>query len=148
MSCEAIVHFAGRHDEVFRELKGTLNLKWDLESGEMKLLRVDGSFRAVYSSIGQFVDVTQSSLGEVPEFAEQFYRGQDHWTGRLEMLTGIDVGGWQGVAVADINNDGKDDMYVAQPGGLPNRLYIRNSDGDFRGPISGIRNRFPRLMPW
>ena len=131
VSCEAIVHFAGRHDEVFRELKGTLNLKWDLESGEMKLLRVDGSFRAVYSSIGQFVDVTQSSLGEVPEFAEQFYRGQDHWTGRLEMLTGIDVGGWQGVAVADINNDGKDDMYVAQPGGLPNRLYIRNGDGTF-----------------
>ncbi|NRB44566.1 MAG: VCBS repeat-containing protein, partial [Verrucomicrobiales bacterium] len=139
VNCEAIVHFAGRHDDVFRELKGELNLKWDLESGELKLLRVDGSFRAVYSSIGQFVDVTQSSLGEVPEFTEQFYRGQDHWTGRLEMLTGIDVGGWQGVAVADINNDGKDDLYVAQPGGLPNRLYVRKGDGTFedRSVLSG-----------
>ena len=131
VNCEGIVHFAGRHDDIFRELKGELNLKWDFESGELKLLRVDGSFRAVYSSIGQFVDVTQSSLGEVPEFTEQFYRGQDHWTGRLEMLTGIDVGGWQGVAVADINNDGKDDLYVAQPGGLPNRLYVRKDDGTF-----------------
>ena len=139
VNCEAIVHFAGRHDDVFRELKGELNLKWDLESGELKLLKVDGSFRAVYSSIGQFVDVTQSSLGEVPEFTEQFYRGQDHWTGRLEMLTGIDVGGWQGVAVADINNDGKDDLYVAQPGGLPNRLYVRKGDGTFedRSVLSG-----------
>lgn len=128
---EAIVHFAGRHDGVYRELKGRMRLEWGFESGLMKLLRSDGSFSAVYSSIGQFVDVTESALGDVPEFTEQFYRGQDHWTGRLEMLTGIDVGGWQGIAVADVNGDGKDDLYVAQPGGLPNRMYVRNDDGTF-----------------
>lgn len=139
VSCEAIVHFAGRHDGVFRELKGRLRLEWGFESGVMKILGSEGSFRAVYSSIGQFVDVTQPALGNVPEFTEQFYRGQDHWTGRLEMLTGIDVGGWQGIAVADINGDGKDDLYVAQPGGLPNRLYVRKSDGTFedRSVLSG-----------
>ena len=34
-----------------------------------------------------------------------------------------------GVAVGDVNGDGLDDLYVCQPGGLPNRLYVQNADG-------------------
>jgi len=32
----------------------------------------------------------------------------------------------------DVNGDGLDDVYLCQPGGLPNRLYVQNSDGDAR----------------
>jgi hypothetical protein len=42
---------------------------------------------------------------------------------------GIDIGGWQGLAIGDIDGDGRDDLYVCQPGGLPNRLFVQNTDG-------------------
>ena len=37
--------------------------------------------------------------------------------------------GSQGIAVGDIDNDGRDEMYVCQSGGLPNRLYKIRDDG-------------------
>ncbi|MGI9244859.1 MAG: FG-GAP repeat domain-containing protein [Verrucomicrobiales bacterium] len=78
---------------------------------------------------GAFVDATEAVLGHDPKFREQFYHSQDHWTARIEMRMGIDVGGWQGVAVVDIDGDGLEDLYVSQPGGLPNRLYRHRPDG-------------------
>ena len=76
---------------------------WSNEKEDITLLSVKGDFSASLSSLGKFTDITESTLGEVPEFKDQFYRGQDYWTSRIEMLTGIDVGGWQGVSVADVN---------------------------------------------
>mgnify|MGYP002840829826 FL=1 len=128
---DVIVHFAGAENNLDTELRGNIKMLWSNEKEDITLLSAKGDFSASLSSLGNFTDVTESTLGEVPEFKDQFYRGQDYWTSRIEMLTGIDVGGWQGVSVADVNGDGLDDFYIAQPGGLPNRLYIRNSKGGF-----------------
>ena len=128
---DVIVHFAGTNLNIARELHGKIKMLWSTDEGEVNLCGVNGEFSSSMSSLGKFIDVTESSLGEVKDFKNQFYRGQDYWTSRIEMLTGIDVGGWQGVSVADVNGDGLDDFYVAQPGGLPNRLYVRNSQGGF-----------------
>ena len=128
---DVIVHFAGAENNLDTELRGNIKMLWSNEKEDITLLSVKGDFSASLSSLGKFTDVTESTLGEDPEFKDQFYRGQDYWTSRIEMLTGIDVGGWQGVSVVDVNGDGLDDFYIAQPGGLPNRLYIRNSKGGF-----------------
>ena len=37
--------------------------------------------------------------------------------------------GHNGIAVGDIDGDGRDEIYVCQPGGLPNRLYRNRGDG-------------------
>src|SRR5262249_20606496 len=37
--------------------------------------------------------------------------------------------GNNGIAVGDIDGDGVDEVYVCQPGGLPNRLYKFGEDG-------------------
>ena len=50
-------------------------------------------------------------------------RGVPYWRARLDSASGIDVYGNNGIAVGDIDNDGQDEIYVCQPGGLPNRLY-------------------------
>jgi len=50
---------------------------------------------------------------------------------RLDPATGIGIYGSNGIAVGDIDNDGADEVYVCQPGGLPNRLY-KDMDGKFR----------------
>ncbi len=53
----------------------------------------------------------------------------DHWRGRLEANYGVDPNGNQGLAIGDVNGDGLDDLFVCQQGGIPNRLYVQNSDG-------------------
>ena len=128
---EVIVHFGGKSKGTYRELKGLMKMIWSIKEDSTNLVSVQGTFTASLSTIGKFVDVTESAFGDVVDFKDQFYRGQDYWTSRIEMLTGIDVGGWQGVSIADVNGDNLDDVYIAQPGGLPNRLYVRNSEGGF-----------------
>ncbi len=76
-----------------------------------------------------FRDVTGHVFGGESSFAEQLLPGNTFWRTRLDSATGIDVYGNQGIAVGDIDNDGMDEIYVCQPGGLPNRLYKLRPDG-------------------
>ncbi len=76
-----------------------------------------------------FEDVTSRMFGPAPSFREQLTGGIPYWRGRLDAATGIDVYGNNGIAVGDIDGDGWDEVYVCQPGGLPNRLYKRGADG-------------------
>ncbi|HEY3840149.1 MAG TPA: FG-GAP-like repeat-containing protein [Bryobacteraceae bacterium] len=76
-----------------------------------------------------FRDVTEHLFGGVESFREQLIPGNPYWRARLDSACGIDVFGNQGIAVADIDNDGIDEIYVCQPGGLPNRLYKIRGDG-------------------
>ncbi|PYQ41501.1 MAG: CRTAC1 family protein, partial [Acidobacteria bacterium] len=39
--------------------------------------------------------------------------------------------GHHGVSVGDFDGDGRDDFYVSQPEGLPNRLFRNKGDGTF-----------------
>ena len=49
----------------------------------------------------------------------------------MDEATGIDVYGHNGMAVGDYDGDDREDLYVCQPAGLPNRLYRNNGDGTF-----------------
>ena len=49
--------------------------------------------------------------------------------GGLDPACGIDLYGENGIAVGDIDGDGVDEIYVCQPGGLPNRLYKNDGAG-------------------
>ncbi len=76
-----------------------------------------------------FLDVTAAAFENVKSFHEQLYRGVPYWRARLDPATGIDIYGSNGVAAGDIDGDGVDEIYVCQPGGLPNRLYKFAADG-------------------
>jgi tetratricopeptide (TPR) repeat protein len=75
------------------------------------------------SSTPYFSDVTGSVFENVQSFREQLLRGVPYWRAGLDPATGIDIYGSNGIAVGDIDGDGTDEIYVCQPGGLPNRLY-------------------------
>ncbi len=83
----------------------------------------------VLSSETLFSDCTKSVLGKNSCFEKQLMRGQEHWMRRRPFLIGVDNFGHHGVAIGDVNGDGRDDLYLCQTGGLPNRLFIQNSDG-------------------
>lgn len=75
------------------------------------------------------VDCTESVLGGNRSFTEQLLPDLHYWWSSLDRLSGITFRGYQGLSVADVNGDGLDDLYVAQPGGLPDRLYLQRPDG-------------------
>ena len=79
-----------------------------------------------------FRDVTAAAFAGVASFQEQLTRGVPYWRSRLDPACGVDVYGENGIAVADIDNDGLDEIYVCQGGGLPNRLYKNDGTGRFR----------------
>ena len=76
-----------------------------------------------------FADCTQAILGKNPSFGNQLVFGLNHWLQRIERVQGSQVFARWGVAIGDVNGDGLDDLYVCQPGGLPNRLLIQQPDG-------------------
>ncbi len=74
-------------------------------------------------------DVTGHVFGSSASFQQQLRQGNPYWRARLDSAVGVDVYGNQGIAVGDIDGDGVDEVYVCQPGGLPNRLYKFRADG-------------------
>lgn len=76
-----------------------------------------------------FSEVTGHVFGQEKSFLEQLRRGVPYWRAALDAMAGVDVYGSQGIAVGDVDGDGRDEIYVCQPGGLPNRLYRIGADG-------------------
>ncbi len=76
-----------------------------------------------------FRDVTAEMFGQTSSFQDQLLRGVPYWRARLDSASGIDVYGNNGISVGDIDGDGRDEVYVCQPGGLPNRMYKVGEDG-------------------
>ncbi len=84
------------------------------------------------SDIPWFRDVTGAAFAGATSFYDQLTKGVPYWRARLDPACGVDVYGENGIAVADVDGDGLDEIYVCQPGGLPNRLYRNDGSGHFR----------------
>lgn len=121
---------AGFHRE---QRVGNWDLFWHRSgSGEYRIT----SWRAVEETQARshapvYVDIAATAFGGNASYAAQMKYGSDYWRTVLDGATGIDIYGHNGVSVADIDNDGFDDLYVCQPAGLPNRLYRNRGDGTF-----------------
>jgi Tfp pilus assembly protein PilF/peroxiredoxin len=78
-----------------------------------------------------FTDVTDAVLGSNESFRRQLNTGLDDWMATFDSVLTRDSNGHHGVSVGDADGDGLDDIYIAQPSGLPNRLYRARGDGTF-----------------
>ncbi len=79
-----------------------------------------------------FADFTSSVLGQDRAYLEQLVPGRAQWGAALDVAFGDQLLGHQGLAVGDVNGDGLDDVFVAQGGGLPDRLFVQELDGTAR----------------
>jgi tetratricopeptide (TPR) repeat protein len=121
---------AGFHRE---QRIGNWDLEWAPSQAGSFLLTAWKSLdetRAISAS-PVYIDIAASVFAGTRSYSEQMLHGVDYWRTVLDGACGIDIYGHNGVSVADINNDGWDDLYVCQPAGLPNRLYRNRGDGTF-----------------
>ena len=124
----------GTGNEFHREQRvGTWSLTWRATGpGEFRVKRwrtLDETVARASSLV--YSDIASSALGGNPSYSDQLMRGTDYWRTVLDGACGIDIYGHNGISVADVDNDGFDDLYVCQPAGLPNRLYRNRGDGTF-----------------
>ena len=78
-----------------------------------------------------FSEITSAALGGIASFRQQLGVPLDQWNATIDSVLTRDSNGHHGVSVGDADGDGLDDLYVAQPAGLPNRLYRARGDGTF-----------------
>ncbi len=84
----------------------------------------------VGSSEPLFEEATEALLGALPAFQAQLRRGIDFWRDRIDSHLVIPrLAHPAGLVVGDVNGDGLEDLYLCQPGGLPNRLFLRTREG-------------------
>jgi hypothetical protein len=83
----------------------------------------------VYRAAGSmFADCTEAVFANSDRFSRQLQYGIDHWSDRFDGAIARPAAG-HGVAIADVNGDGLEDVYLCQSPGLPNLLLIQKPDG-------------------
>ena len=76
-----------------------------------------------------FRDCTKAVFAQNESYRRQLAYGSGHWIRHVDVLLQPSYTGHHGIAIGDVNDDGLEDVYVCQTGGLPNRLLIQQPDG-------------------
>lgn len=135
VSTSAYIQTWGKSAAGTFQMNATWDCDWYVKDGVMALGKL--IVRDYLEVVGagstdggpMFADCTEAVLGGTPDFRQQLTPSMDQWLHVLEIQYHINIGGWEGVSIADVNGDGLDDLYLPQPGGLPNRLFVQQADG-------------------
>ena len=124
---------SGRTREAVVEQHATWIVRWTgghSVTPKIKWIDVE-EFERVVTRGPLFADCTEVVLGHNDCYRDQLLYGVNHWMERMPRKDSAWMG-TPGIALGDVNGDGLDDLYFCQEARLPNRLFLRNSDGTLR----------------
>jgi len=129
----ALVRVDAEAGEARAQLNLTLELQWT-DPGEdlapvLESVKVI-SWEEVSVPRPLFADFTKRVFGNNKNWRGETLHGVGDWRDHTDRLMGRSFIGAQGVAVGDVNGDGREEIYICQQGGLPNRLYMHTPSGD------------------
>lgn len=128
-----LLEAARKSEGGYAEIHSDWHIEWALKDGEARIAEVRLiDFEHSEAKERFFEDCTESILGECESYRSQLLYGATHWLPRIQDTRQMTLLGTPGTAVGDVNGDGLDDLYLCQPGGLPNLLYVQNPDGTLR----------------
>jgi Flp pilus assembly protein TadD len=122
----------GETDGARTQIVGTWQITWRKDADGWRAVdwRDRGHVRS-RAAAPLFTEITTDLLAGTPSFQRQLSLPLDTWNAALDSVLTRDSNGHHGVSVGDADGDGREDLYVAQPSGLPNRLYRAREDGTF-----------------
>ena len=117
-----------RNESPLLEIHGEWLCEWNAEDTlQLTGITLESYEESMADNGPLFSDVTASIL---PDYqSAQIQGGIEHWTQHITRYGDLFQTGHHGMAVGDVNGDGRDDVYVCDGGSLPNRLYIQQPDG-------------------
>ncbi len=122
-----------RPDGTRRQHNGEWHTTWSLDTPpRLTKLTASACEEVTGPAHRAFEDWTESALGKNASWKQHLVRPQDHWAARMESSLGLEGSSWHGIAVADVDGDGRDDVFFPEEGGLPNRLFHHEADGTAR----------------
>lgn len=136
MTTTALVNASAVTDAGAVQINTTWKCEWEKPPGAvMRLRRVTQTDHeevvTKHRKRTLFSDCTEAVFGgrDSQIYREQISRGVDFWRNRMERTLAPDITGMMGLAIGDANGDGRDDIYLCQPYGVPNRLLIQQANG-------------------
>ncbi len=132
VTTRAYVALTGTSADGPREEHVTWRATWSrAEPLQLRSLHLEDFERTTLAARDEplFADCTESLVGRRLADDELLGHGLPHWYVRIPASLGQSPLGYHGLAVGDANGDGLDDVYVCQPGGIPNQLFVQNADG-------------------
>src|SRR5262249_35638864 len=110
---------------------GVWEMAWRQQASSWQVVRWTATSHVVSRARAPiFPEITAAALGRNASF-RQLNVALDSWMSTFDSVLTRDSNGHHGVSVGDGDGDGLDDLYVAQPAGLPNRLYRNRGDSTF-----------------
>ena len=115
--------------QINQEFYATWHYPADINSAPLlRSIKLE-SYQLVSTAKPLFSDVSSAVFSGVPRYRQELLFGVDKYINKTDRIIGNSLIGSQGIALGDVNGDGLDDIYLAQQGGLANRLYIHQQDG-------------------
>lgn len=122
-----IVRWPDKTEQILKNIAGNTTINLDIRNATTPLLKANSEKKG-----SLFESVTIPGL--------QFTHHEDNWVDyyREQLIPHSLSAEGPALAVADINGDGLDDLFVGGAKGQPSRIFIQQPDGSFRNSDSQI----------